>query len=122
MDTKVEIDIGYKGYGEHLLSIRRYRYKDGKIILSMVECRHKLYDRLYESIGKINHWIEKGSFEKMWLNENVYVEVFKYKGESEIHIRHTDEGVMLTKTHWENLVRLMEKYAKTIGFDRYFGE
>ena len=120
MDTKVEIDIGYKGFGEHVLSIRRYFYKDGKISLTMI-CRHKLYDRLYESVGKINHLIEKGSFEKIWLDENDCIEVFKYKGESQIHIRHTDEGVMLNKTHWENLVWLMQKYAKTIGFDRYFG-
>ena len=69
MDTKVEIDIGYKGFGEHVLSIRRYFYKDGKISLTMIECRHKLYDRLYESVGKINHLIEKGSFEKIWLDE-----------------------------------------------------
>ena len=121
MDTKVEIDIGYKGFGEHVLSIRRYRYESGKINLSMIECRHKVYDRLYESIGQINQWIDKGSFEKMWLNENVCVEVVKYKGESQIHIRNADEGVMLTKTHWENLVRLMEKYAKTLGYNRYFG-
>ena len=64
MDSKVEIDIGYKGFGEHVLSIRRYRYEDGKINLSMIECRHKLYYRLYQSRGKINHWIEKGIFEK----------------------------------------------------------
>ena len=83
MDTKVEIDIGYKGFGEHVLSIRRYRYENGKINLSMIECRHKLYDKLYDSIDKINHFIEKGTFEKIWLNENVSVEVFKYKGESE---------------------------------------
>ena len=87
MDTKVEIDIGYNGFGEHILSIRRYRCEDGKINLSMIECRHKLYDRLYESIDKINHWIEKGTFAKMLLNENVSVEVFKYKTESEIHIK-----------------------------------
>ena len=80
----------------------------------MIECHHKLYDRLYESVGKINHLIEKGSFEKIWLDENVCIEVFKYKGESQIHIRHTDEGVMLTKTHWENLVWLMQKYAKNM--------
>ena len=36
-------------------------------------------------------------------------------------MRHTDEGIMLTKTNWENLIHLMQKYAKTIGFDRYFG-
>ena len=53
----------------------------------------------------------------MWLNENVLVEVFKYKGESEIHIRNSDEGVMLTKTPWEN----RKKYAKMLGFDQYFG-
>ena len=57
----------------------------------------------------------------MLLNENVSVEVFKHKTESEIHIRNSDEGVMLTKTHWENLVHLMEKYTKKLGFDRYFG-
>ena len=121
MDTKVEIDIGYKGFGEHVLSIRRYFYKEGKISLNMVECRHELYDRLYESIEKVNQLIQKGLFETIWLNENVCIEVFKYKGESQIHIRHTDEGVMLTKTNWENLVWLMQKYAKMIGFDRYFG-
>ena len=121
METKVEIDIGYKGFGEHLLSIRRYRYEDGKINLSMIECQHTLYDRLYESIDKVNDLIEKGLFEKIWLNENVCIEVFKYKGETEIHIRHRDEGVMLTKIHWENLISLMSKYAKMIGFDRYFG-
>ena len=65
--------------------------------------------------------MDKGSWEKMWLNENVCVEVVKYKEESQIHIRNTDKGVMLTKTHWENLVHLMEKYAKTLGYDRYFG-
>ena len=54
MDMKVETYIGYKGFGEHVLSIRRYRYEDGKINLSMIECRHKLYDRLYESVGQIN--------------------------------------------------------------------
>ena len=57
----------------------------------------------------------------MWLNENVCVEVFVYRGETEIYIRDRDEGVMLTKTHWENLVRLMERYEKMLGFDRYFG-
>ena len=36
-------------------------------------------------------------------------------------MRNTDEGVMLTKTHWKNLVRLMERYEKRLGFDRYFG-
>ena len=121
MDTKLEIDIAYKGFGEHVLSIRRYRYENGKISWSMIECRHKLYDRLYESIGEINEWIEKGCWENKWLNENVCVEVVKYKGESQIYFRNTDEGVMLTKTHWENLVRLMEKYSKTLGYDRYFG-
>ena len=35
----------------------------------MVECRHKLYGRLYESIEKVNQLIEKGLFEKIWLNE-----------------------------------------------------
>ena len=64
MDTKVEIDIGYKGFGEHILSIRRYCCEDRKINLSMIECRHKLYDKLHESIDKINHWIEKGTFAK----------------------------------------------------------
>ena len=120
METKLEIDIGYKGFGEHVLSIRRYFYKEGKISLNMIECCHKLYDRLYESIEQVNQLIEKGRFEKIWLNENVCTEVFKYKGESEIYIRHTDEAVKLTKTNWENLVFLMEKHAKTIGFDRYF--
>ena len=38
--------------------------KDGKINLNMIECRHKLYDRLYEGVGQINQWIEKGIFEK----------------------------------------------------------
>ena len=56
----------------------------------------------------------------MWLNENVCV-VFVYRGETEIYIRNRDQGVMLTKTHWENLVRLTGNYAKTLGFDRYFG-
>ena len=73
----MEIDIGYKGFGGHVLSIRRYHYENGKINLSMIECRHKLYDRLYEGVGEINQWIEKGIFGKMWLNENVCVEVFK---------------------------------------------
>ena len=62
----------------------------------MIECRHKLYDSLYESIDKVNNLIEKGIFEKIWLNENVCIEV-----ETEIYIRHRNEGVMLTKTHWE---------------------
>ena len=52
----MEIDIGYKGFGKHVLSTRRYRYESGKINLSMIECCHKLYDRLYESIGQINQW------------------------------------------------------------------
>ena len=42
---------------------------------------------------------------------SVCVEVVHYKGESQIHLRNRDEGVMLTKTHWENLVRLMQKYG-----------
>ena len=121
MDTKVEMDIGYKGFGEHVLSIRRYFYKDGKIRFNMVECRYKLYDRLYKNIEKVNQLLEKGVFENIWLNENVCIEVLKYKGESKIHIRHTDGGVMLTKTNWENLISLMQKYVKAIGFDRYFG-
>ena len=35
----------------------------------------------------MNQLIEKGLFEKIWLNENVYIEVSKYKGESQLHIR-----------------------------------
>ena len=120
MGRKVEIDIGYKGFGEHVLSVRRYRYENGKINVSRIECCHKLYDRLYESVGQINQWIDKGAFEKLLLNESFCVEVVQYKGESQIHMRNTDEGVMLTKTHWENFVRLMERYEKTLGFDRYF--
>ena len=118
MGTKVEIDIGYKGFGVHVLSVKRYRYENGEIKVNMIECRHKLYDRLYESVGQINQWIEKGIFEKVWLNESVCVEVVQYRGESEIHLRNTDEGVMLTKTQWENLVCLMERYEKRLGFDR----
>ena len=118
----MEIDIGYKGFGFHVLSVRRYRYENGEIQVNMIECHHKLYDRLYESVGQINQWIEKGSFEKVWLNESVCVEVVEYRGESEIHLRNLDEGVMLTKTQWENLVSLMKRYEKRIGFDRYFGE
>ena len=55
MDTKVEIDIGYKGFGEHVSSIRRYFYKEGKISLNMVECRH---NRLYENTEKVNQLLE----------------------------------------------------------------
>ena len=50
------------------------------------------------------------------------MEVLKCKGESQIHIGRLNEIVMLTKTNWENLVCLMQKYAKTIGFERHFGE
>ena len=82
MDSKVEIDIGYKCFGEHVLSIRRYFYKEGKINLNMVECRHNLYDRLHENIEKANQFIEKAVFDKIWLSGTVYVEVLKCKGES----------------------------------------
>ena len=64
----------------------------------------------------MNQLIERGLFEKIWLNENVYIEVFKYKGESQIHIRHTDEGVMLTKN---KLGEFSTFNAKMIAFDRF---
>ena len=50
----MEIYIGYKGFGEHVLSIRRYHFENGKINVNIIECHHKLYDRLYQSIGQIN--------------------------------------------------------------------
>ena len=42
----------------------RYRYENRKINVSMIECRHKLYVRLYEGVGQNNQWIEKAIFEK----------------------------------------------------------
>ena len=66
MDTKVEIDTGNKDFGEHVLSIRRYFYKDGKISLNMIESRHKVYNRLHENIQKVNQLLEKAAFDKIW--------------------------------------------------------